>query len=194
MKNLVIGYVHATKQKKTEVLHLIAKILDFTSAELEQAVGNERHSGWLSGLWNTASSGSKSPQVMTSWMALCTGCYIMCDCMYRLHSLNCSSSSWSPSPPLHLLQQQVATQTGCLLCWALQQRQHIRKPMHSNTLQNWTQGSRDSPRRERQQSKEWHQEQSRLQVLRKVTAPVQLLMINYLVALQQIRTLSSLPC
>lgn len=57
MKNLVIGYVHATKQKKPEVLHLIAKILDFSPEELEQALmgGTAGASGWLTGLWNTPS-------------------------------------------------------------------------------------------------------------------------------------------
>ena len=54
MKNLVIGYVHAAKHKKTEVLHLIAKILDFTSDELEQAVGGgPQAGGWLGRFWHT---------------------------------------------------------------------------------------------------------------------------------------------
>lgn len=62
MKNLVIGYVHATKHKKNEVLQLIAKILDFTSEELEQAIGGGTR-GWVTGLWRGTSS--KQPEVCT---------------------------------------------------------------------------------------------------------------------------------
>ena len=36
VKNLVMGYVHASDHKKTEVLQLIGKILDFTPNELDQ--------------------------------------------------------------------------------------------------------------------------------------------------------------
>lgn len=36
VKNLVVGYVQASDRKKPEVLNLIAKILDFAPAELEQ--------------------------------------------------------------------------------------------------------------------------------------------------------------
>ena len=52
VKNLVLGYVHAPSAKKTEVLRLIARILEFSSEELESASGGGgRRSGWLSGLW-----------------------------------------------------------------------------------------------------------------------------------------------
>ena len=36
VKNLVLGYLHAPDRKKTEVLSLISKILDFTQEELDQ--------------------------------------------------------------------------------------------------------------------------------------------------------------
>jgi hypothetical protein len=49
VKNLVVGYVQAPDRKKPEVLNLIAKILDFSPSEVEQA--QSRKGGWLSGLW-----------------------------------------------------------------------------------------------------------------------------------------------
>ena len=36
MKNLVLGYVLASSSKKPDILKLIGKILDFSSAEFEQ--------------------------------------------------------------------------------------------------------------------------------------------------------------
>ena len=55
MKNLVLGYIQAPDHKKKEVLHLISKILEFTSDELEQASsGSNKTKGWLAGLWKTA--------------------------------------------------------------------------------------------------------------------------------------------
>ena len=50
---MVLGYVHAPETKKAEVLQLVAKILDFTSDELEQArlCGHDRNKSWLAGFW-----------------------------------------------------------------------------------------------------------------------------------------------
>ncbi len=61
MKNLVLGYVHASHHKKEEVLHLIAKILEFTPAELEQAIGGS--GGWLTGFWKAPSASAPKPMV-----------------------------------------------------------------------------------------------------------------------------------
>ena len=36
MKNLVVGYVQAPDRKKSEVLNLISKILDFSPSEIQQ--------------------------------------------------------------------------------------------------------------------------------------------------------------
>ena len=46
VKNLVLGYLHAPDRKKSEVLSLISKILDFTQEELDQVCGSgERRRG-----------------------------------------------------------------------------------------------------------------------------------------------------
>lgn len=58
MKNLVVGYVHAPESKKPEILQLIAKILDFTPAELKQMIGNTK--GWLGGPRRTTHSSPQS--------------------------------------------------------------------------------------------------------------------------------------
>lgn len=65
MKNMVLGYVHATERKKPEVLHLIAKILEFSAEELEQAVGSgSGRGGWLSGLWQSTPTPVPQPEVI----------------------------------------------------------------------------------------------------------------------------------
>jgi len=50
MKNLILGYIHATEAKKAEVLQVIAKILNFSELELKKASGMQSK-GWLGGLW-----------------------------------------------------------------------------------------------------------------------------------------------
>ncbi len=55
MKNLVLGYVHASEAKKVEVLQLIAKILEFSAPELERA-SSVHSKGWLGGIWKTKTS------------------------------------------------------------------------------------------------------------------------------------------
>ena len=65
MKNLVLGYIHAADLKKTEVLHLIAKILEFTEDELDQALsGLSRGRGWLAGLWKPPATRQQQSQVV----------------------------------------------------------------------------------------------------------------------------------
>ena len=54
MKNLVLGYVHASGAKKVEVLHLIAKILEFSETEQKQACSGNGGGSWLRGLWRAA--------------------------------------------------------------------------------------------------------------------------------------------
>lgn len=67
MKNLVLGYIHATDVKKSEVLHLIAKILEFTENELDQALsGLSRGRGWLAGLWNARTARQQESGVCNS--------------------------------------------------------------------------------------------------------------------------------
>ena len=55
VKNLVLGYLHASEGKRVEVLHLIAKILEFSANEVEQACRGHGRGGWLGGLWRTPS-------------------------------------------------------------------------------------------------------------------------------------------
>lgn len=62
VKNLVLGYVHASQTKKVEVLQLIAKILEFSVSELEQACSGHTKGSWLGGLWRRTPS---PPQVRT---------------------------------------------------------------------------------------------------------------------------------
>lgn len=71
MKNLMLGYVQASEHKKPEVLNLIAKILEFTSDELQLAMGgSQSKSGWLGGLWRTTppSVPLQSEASTCSWM------------------------------------------------------------------------------------------------------------------------------
>lgn len=49
VKNLVLGYLHASDSKKPEVLHLVSKILSVSDDELTQALG--KGGGWFVRLW-----------------------------------------------------------------------------------------------------------------------------------------------
>lgn len=63
----MLGYVYATDTKKPEVLQLIAKILEFSADELEQALcGHNRNRGWLAGLWK-GSDTPKQSEVQLIW-------------------------------------------------------------------------------------------------------------------------------
>ena len=62
----MLGYFHAGDRKKHEVLHLIAKILEFSPKELNQAASeHHKEGGWLTGLWRTTPIPSQ-PKVISS--------------------------------------------------------------------------------------------------------------------------------
>lgn len=80
VKNLVLGYIHASDRKKPEVVQLIHKILDFSPEELEMAMSSDKGGGgggggWLSGLWGRRQQPTtpKTPppdKVMTNMMII----------------------------------------------------------------------------------------------------------------------------
>ena len=67
MKNLVLGYIHASDRKKPEVVQLIHKILDFSPEELEMAMRGSGGAGgggggWFSGLWGRRQQQPTTPK------------------------------------------------------------------------------------------------------------------------------------
>ena len=89
VKNMVLGYVHATNRKKPEVLQLISRILDFSQEELDQV---------------HISSGSSNYNLLVATYMLCDyfGCCSLYDmreckarptffCFYGLFSNNAGS-------------------------------------------------------------------------------------------------------
>lgn len=63
LKNLLIGYIVAPNNDKSQILKLISSVLDFNQQESDKVGLSKSHSGWLNSILhgNDAMTGSGQP-------------------------------------------------------------------------------------------------------------------------------------
>ena len=63
MRSLFLGYFHTSSNQRGEVLHLVAKILEFTQDEMKQLLIEGQRKGWLGGWFHKSATPPSLPSV-----------------------------------------------------------------------------------------------------------------------------------
>lgn len=85
LKNLLIGYIVAPNNDKSQILKLISSVLDFNQQESDKVGLSKGHSGWLNSILhgNDAMTGSGQPH--NGKQMLCIGNAIWIHAFIRMH-------------------------------------------------------------------------------------------------------------